>query len=209
MVDEEKRDEEEQGEEEPSEEGEGEGEPFEEEQPHDTQVLRPPTVDVTLDTEALIPAIRQDYGVGLGMGPTLQFRPVPAPEGQRELPSAWRILLVPTDVKQPTIALYVWGDTVIGRGPEVDIDLTAYGGEEKGVSRRHARFRPSWSALYLMDLKSTNGTQLNGILVGPGRAAKLSHDDMLAFGSLHFTLHILTRPEDLPAGGKEAGHKPG
>jgi pSer/pThr/pTyr-binding forkhead associated (FHA) protein len=43
-----------------------------------------------------------------------------------------------------------------------DVDLTAYGGEEGGVSRRHARLLHINGEYFVEDLQSTNFTKLDG-----------------------------------------------
>jgi pSer/pThr/pTyr-binding forkhead associated (FHA) protein len=43
-----------------------------------------------------------------------------------------------------------------------DVDLTAYGGEEGGVSRRHARLLHINGDYFVEDLQSTNFTKLDG-----------------------------------------------
>lgn len=147
------------------------------------------------DDKKLIPDVRRDFGSGRAIGRTLQFRTVP--EGAvQERESSWRITLTPTDVKQPTIALVVCDDAVVGRGRTADVDLAYYGGHKDGVSRQHARLRPTKTGLYLIDLESSNGTQLNGVPVGPGMARKLSEDDAIAFGNLHFTVAFLPLDTD-------------
>ena len=154
-----------------------------------------PTQDIKRDEMPIVPGIRRDFGSGFVSGETtLRYRAVPTKQANRQLAEPWRILLIPTDTDQPTIALLVWGDARIGRDKSADIDLSPYGGSAKGVSRCHALLRPTRSALFLIDLESTNGTQLNSVPVGPGMALKLKTKDIIAFGDLQFTIDILDRP---------------
>lgn len=48
-----------------------------------------------------------------------------------------------------------------------DVDLTDYGGVEKGVSRRHAKVIRQGSEVFIEDLGSFNGTFLNGKRLAP------------------------------------------
>jgi len=65
---------------------------------------------------------------------------------------------------------------VVGRSPEADVTLEG----DEFASGRHARFHVSEGRLYVEDLGSTNGTQVNGHLV-PGRA-DLSPGDTVQIG---------------------------
>src|SRR5688572_9076051 len=65
------------------------------------------------------------------------------------------------------LAVQLAGRLTIGRqeldtSNQVDIDLAPYGGRVKGVSRHHAALYRTCHTLSLVDLKSTNGTYLNG-----------------------------------------------
>lgn len=86
-------------------------------------------------------------------------------------------------------------DVIIGRGAgvanSVDVDLDPYQAFEQGVSRRHAMLHPAEDGLYLVDLKSTNGTMHNGARLGPGVGRPVKSDDRISFGGLAFTLKIV------------------
>src|SRR5205085_1548309 len=56
-----------------------------------------------------------------------------------------------------------------------DIDLTPYGGEDGGVSRRHARMLHVGNDYYVEDLQSTNYTKLDGQRL-PARVRDKLHD---------------------------------
>jgi hypothetical protein len=56
-------------------------------------------------------------------------------------------------------------DPVSGSFP--DVDLTDYGGVDKGVSRRHAKVIRRGSEVFIEDLGSFNGTFLNGRRLPP------------------------------------------
>ncbi len=69
---------------------------------------------------------------------------------------------------------------VIGRSKECDVQLT-----DPNASRRHAELRQEGSAYWLIDLDSTNGSQVNGRRTA---RAKLESGDVITIGStdLHF-----------------------
>ena len=65
--------------------------------------------------------------------------------------------------------------TVLGRGPEADVRL-----HDTGVSRLHAEIRVDGAEAVLVDLRSTNGTTVNGRRVA---TSPLSDGDRLGLGS--------------------------
>lgn len=65
--------------------------------------------------------------------------------------------------------------TVLGRGPDCDLQLT-----DPGVSRRHAELRVENDAVILIDLGSTNGIRVNDVAVG---RRQLSPADRIQLGS--------------------------
>ncbi len=77
-------------------------------------------------------------------------------------------------------------------------DLTDYRGQEHGVSRQHCELVRRGTKLYVSDLRSTNGTFLNGKQLPPHQEHKLSHGDRLVLGTLQmlvlFTNLISTTP---------------
>jgi pSer/pThr/pTyr-binding forkhead associated (FHA) protein len=65
-----------------------------------------------------------------------------------------------------------------------DIDLTPYGGEDGGVSRRHARLLHSGGEYYVEDLQSTNYTKLDGQRLPARVREKLEDGARLDFGRI-------------------------
>jgi pSer/pThr/pTyr-binding forkhead associated (FHA) protein len=65
-----------------------------------------------------------------------------------------------------------------------EIDLTPYGGEAAGVSRRHARFTLEAGQLVIEDLDSTNFTFVNRKRVMPGARQVVRNGDELRFGRI-------------------------
>lgn len=72
------------------------------------------------------------------------------------------------------------GETVtVGRGKECAIHLP-----DPNVSRKHAEIRPDGDSYAIVDLGSTNGTELNGRRV---KHARLSDGDVIAIGQTELT----------------------
>jgi pSer/pThr/pTyr-binding forkhead associated (FHA) protein len=75
------------------------------------------------------------------------------------------------------------------RRPErPDVDLTAYGGLEKGVSRIHAAVERTGNLLTLVDLGSSNGTFLNGHRLQAEKPYPLREGDEVQLGKM--VIHI-------------------
>ncbi len=68
------------------------------------------------------------------------------------------------------------------RGIHPDIDLTDYGGDEGGVSRRHAQITLESGQFWIEDLDSLNHTLLNQEQLEPGHLRPLHSGDEVAFG---------------------------
>lgn len=84
----------------------------------------------------------------------------------------------------------VSGDLIaVGRAdPEAgyvpEIDLTAYGGQARGVSRRHAIIEWIEGGYVIVDQHSSNGTWLNGARLMAGQPYPLPPEANLRFGGL-------------------------
>ena len=65
-----------------------------------------------------------------------------------------------------------------------DVDLTPYGGEEGGVSRRHARIFRQNGQYFVEDLHSTNYTKLDGDRLQPRTPEPLHNGARLDFGKV-------------------------
>lgn len=117
------------------------------------------------------------------------------------LPAPWRLLMQIGGENQTTVGIEVKGRIVLGRGDPVanyypDLDLSPYGGQEGGVSRRHAAIvqDDENKALYLEDLGSTNGTRINGFSLEPRRRYRLRDGDELEFGRVQMILRFVRSP---------------
>lgn len=71
--------------------------------------------------------------------------------------------------------------TVVGRAPECDISINA-----PGLSRTHARLRPTRDGLEIEDLRSANGSFLNGQRIAAGTARP---GDEIVFDQLRFRVY--------------------
>lgn len=147
-----------------------------------------------------------------------QYRIVPQPAEQAEQPISsktdggsqgpdsceqadqrhWRIILTPLGITGKPLPLEIRGDVVIGAHPEangkLDVNIAQWRGGEQGVSRRHIMLRPSRNKLFVMDLKSTNGTHINGLPLGVGWAYALKDGDLMTLGRLHVRVRLTQGP---------------
>jgi hypothetical protein len=79
-------------------------------------------------------------------------------------------------------------DPVSGVFPE--IDLTDHGGDEGGVSRKHARIFVQGDQVYIEDLNSTNYTYVNQQKITPGQPHPLNDGDEVRFGRVKANYHV-------------------
>jgi pSer/pThr/pTyr-binding forkhead associated (FHA) protein len=70
---------------------------------------------------------------------------------------------------------------VLGRSRDCDIQLA-----DTNVSRRHAELRQEGASYWIVDLGSTNGTEVNGKRV---KRAKLQAGDTITLGSTEITFN--------------------
>jgi pSer/pThr/pTyr-binding forkhead associated (FHA) protein len=92
-----------------------------------------------------------------------------------------------------TLEIPVKDEVVIGREDPIsevfpDLDLTGFGGMEKGVSRKHAVIHRSGADYTVEDMGSTNGTYVNRKKVQPNVLQAIKPGDELRFGKLAFSL---------------------
>ncbi|MBU0705429.1 MAG: FHA domain-containing protein, partial [Chloroflexi bacterium] len=78
-------------------------------------------------------------------------------------------------------------DPVSGVFPEVD--LTDHGGDEGGVSRRHARIFIQGAQILVEDLNSTNYTYINQQRLTPGQPHPLNDGDEVRFGRVKLNFY--------------------
>src|SRR5262245_25515834 len=85
-----------------------------------------------------------------------------------------------TDVdQQPKEYSFSEGEVVIGRSPECQVCLKDF-----GISRQHAKLVADANGARIVDLKSKNGTQVNGV---PVVEAPLKDGDRILLGKFQLT----------------------
>ena len=134
-----------------------------------------------------LPTVEPDFRERLA--DAVQRSVAPDPDG---------LVMLYLDEAQTTIVLQPRGRTILGRiklsgsyasrAHKPDVDLTAYDGFEKGVSRLHAALHRDGDVLTIRDLDSSNGTYVNGVRLAPGEYEILNNGDQIHLGRL--ALHI-------------------
>lgn len=87
-------------------------------------------------------------------------------------------------------------DLIVGRrkpddqSDDVDIDLARFGAGDLGVSRRHVQLLVEAGDVFVIDLKTTNGTRLNGKSLRPGQPYRVRDSDELELGRLRVTVRF-------------------
>jgi hypothetical protein len=136
-------------------------------------------------------------------------QPAPLPPFLQEAPATPQPTAAPQPVAPPraaqprplprlvfsdgqTLALPHHGEVLVGRSDPVsgitpDLDLTPYGGESGGVSRRHAVLQFEQEQWLVVDLDSTNATRVNGQRVTPHTPTPVRDGDTLRFGRVELT----------------------
>ena len=104
---------------------------------------------------------------------------------------AERLVLASADGS--TLEIPAKEEVVVGREDPIsevfpDLDLTGFGGVEKGVSRKHAVIHRSGSDYTVEDMGSTNGTYVNRKKVLPNTPLAIKPGDEIRFGRLAFSL---------------------
>jgi hypothetical protein len=69
-----------------------------------------------------------------------------------------------------------------------DVDLTAYGAADRGVSREHAQLWMEDEKIFIQDLNSTNGTFVNQQQLEPNTPTEIVSGDELLLGRLGIQL---------------------
>lgn len=87
------------------------------------------------------------------------------------------------------------GIIVLGRrDPEdsyqPDVDLLPYMAHEYGISRRHAAITCTSTRVEIRDLRSSNGTYLNNVLLDPNEPHQMRDGDSIRLAGLSITVHF-------------------
>jgi DNA-directed RNA polymerase subunit RPC12/RpoP len=87
----------------------------------------------------------------------------------------------------------VVGRSSTGYNSKVQLDLSKFQGEDLGVSRRHATltYDPQDKTVRLADMRSANGTYVNGQKLHSGEVRVLRHGDRIRFGKMEIGITIL------------------
>jgi pSer/pThr/pTyr-binding forkhead associated (FHA) protein len=88
---------------------------------------------------------------------------------------------------------FTFGRAALGQAVIPDFDLTPYDGLAKGVSRIHALIFTTEKEVFLRDLTSINGTQINGIRLSPNMDYPIKEGDSINFGRLIIDIKTITR----------------
>jgi len=105
------------------------------------------------------------------------------------------VLILQVNNDPAPIMVQLRQEVILGRTSEQSdeatfLNLSPYGADDQGVSRRHARLLRDESAVYVMDLHSTNGTQVNGELLPTGVEKRLRDGDELTLGRLQVYVYF-------------------
>jgi pSer/pThr/pTyr-binding forkhead associated (FHA) protein len=140
----------------------------------------------------------QKCGVALGPVP-ISTRQLPDYEGHggTDLLGADNVVILQVGNDETPILIQVRSEVVFGRVTEQSdtttyINLTPYGADDLGVSRRHARLLRDGKAVYLMDLNSTNGTLLNGETLPASVEKRLRDGDEIMMGRMRVYVYFKT-----------------
>jgi adenylate cyclase len=87
--------------------------------------------------------------------------------------------LIYQDGESPQTYTFTSGEVVIGRSPDCQVVLKDF-----GISRNHAKVVVDEDGIRIMDLKSKNGTQVNGV---PVMEAPLKDGDRILLGKFQLT----------------------
>jgi pSer/pThr/pTyr-binding forkhead associated (FHA) protein len=101
--------------------------------------------------------------------------------------------LILTSPEGNTLDIPAKDEVVIGREDPIsevfpDVDLTALGGMEKGVSRKHAVIRHAGTDYTVEDMGSTNGTFINKKRIPPHAPEAIKPGDEVRFGKLSLSV---------------------
>ena len=119
--------------------------------------------------------------------PANQLEPVVNPVINPVAPAARLQLESGTIVPLPTGRREI----IIGRddpisGVHPEIDMTPYGAESGGISRRHVRLTIIDGQWMITDLQSTNHTRVNGVRIDPGVPTPLPDSAQVVLGRIGF-----------------------
>lgn len=119
----------------------------------------------------------------------------PLPRDTDGLGERMKIALISSGTRMLNKGYEIVGSAVLGREDgsfSVDLDLTEFGPEVKGVSRRHAELKVIEGKLYLLDLNSSNGTYIEGDRVPPDKLVEIRNGTVVVLGALTLMIRIIS-----------------
>lgn len=124
-----------------------------------------------------------------------EFRRVPL--NQENLPF-WRVKFTCLNFPaMKSLGLDINGEIILGVLNDKNIiNLSEYDNGSKGVSRRHLKIQIAEDNLVVIDLKSTNGTRLNGEPLIPGKHYSILDGSVIALGDLFLAVEIIQVPRE-------------
>lgn len=135
----------------------------------------------------LVPAWDDDHPTTVFPEPGSAMRSTRAATPRQLVLKPGQVMLHIAGVPDP-VPLEGQSEYVFGRdrhtGGLSQVNLNAYGAQEKGVSRVHAALRREKERWVVVDLGSTNGTRLNGTRLAPQQPAPLADGDEIRLGGL-------------------------
>ena len=104
-------------------------------------------------------------------------------KGQRKKDRTWNLSVEKGPKELRGVSIVVRGPVIVGRSPNADIVIGA-----GYVSARHARFSLMGQNLFVEDLGSTNGTAVNGALIGA--PTSLNNNDVVNVGDVAIRVRL-------------------
>lgn len=99
-----------------------------------------------------------------------------------------------TPIKITMDSPLIIGRSIPGEDSQPDIDLGPFEAADQGVSHRHLKLHSEKGQLWITDLKSTNGTQLNDQAMTPNQAYPLGNRNHLTLGKLPIDIQVVVAP---------------
>ena len=131
--------------------------------------------------------------------------PVMASDSWPTSSAPWRLRIQVSGDSHTTIGMEVKDKIIVGRhdpasGYTPDLDLSPFGAADRGVSRRHLQIMLHDQSLYLEDLRSLNGTRLNGFLLEADHGYRLRDGDEIEVGQIRLVLRFVKSIQNLSPG---------
>lgn len=106
----------------------------------------------------------------------------------------FRVVGTPHIIRAPSSDSILIGRADNEGDAQASINLSEHNAQYLGVSRRHARLITHNNRVAVQDLKSANGTFINGHLLKPQQVYRLRDADRLRLGLLELQVHFVLRP---------------